>query len=339
MSDSPTTDVESDAAASASAAGQRSGRFSIDSVYQAARMYYVEEATQVEIASRLGVSRPTVSRLVAEARRLGLVRIEVTDPYHDENIELGAQLKSALGLQDVWLSATTHATTLGDNLSEAVAAALENMSLKAGDVLLVSSGRTMHEVAQGVLPPLPGVQLAPTVGGLTEPSPWFQTNEITLRAAERSGGFPSFLFAQALPSVDMRRSLDDDPAFQHVVGLWDRAVGALVGVGAPPAIRDAHARGVPVDDEVLRDAAGDVSLNFFRADGSEIAFDGAERMVRTPRSVLVDIPHVVAIAVGPEKAPSVVGAVRAGMVDEFITDVSTARAVVAIARAAGDSGR
>jgi DNA-binding transcriptional regulator LsrR (DeoR family) len=330
VSDSPTIDAESDDdAASASAVGQRSARFSVDSVYQAARMYYVEEATQVEIASRLGVSRPTVSRLVAEARRLGLVRIEVTDPYHDENIELGAKLKSALGLQDVWLSATTHATTLGDNLSEAVASALANMSLKAGDVLLVSSGRTMHEVAQGPLPPLPGVQLAPTVGGLTEPSPWFQTNEITLRAAERSGGFPSFLFAQALPSVDMRRSLDDDPAFQHVVGLWETARGALLGIGAPTVTRDTISRFIPVAEGSFDDAVGDVCLNFFDAAGDALEFPGSDRVVRTSRAVLQHIPHAVGVAVGPEKVPSILGAVRARLVNELVTDTVTARALLA----------
>ncbi|WFR66815.1 sugar-binding domain-containing protein [Curtobacterium flaccumfaciens] len=175
------------------------------------------------------------------------------------------------------------------------------------------------------------MRLAPTVGGHVDPLPWFQSNEITRTAAARSGATPSFLFAEALPSAAMRASLDADPSFRHVVDLWHRASGAVVGVGAPPATREALATGVPVDDQVVRDAAGDVSLNFFRRDGTPIEFEGAERMVRTPRAALAAIPHVVATAIGVEKAPSVVGGIRAGLIGELVTDVRTARAVLAAA--------
>ena len=44
---------------------------------RAATLYYLDGLTQAEIASRLGVSRPTAGRLVARAKARGLVRIEV----------------------------------------------------------------------------------------------------------------------------------------------------------------------------------------------------------------------------------------------------------------------
>ena len=47
---------------------------------RAATLYYLDGLTQAEIASRLGVSRPTAGRLVARAKAKGLVRIEVVDP-------------------------------------------------------------------------------------------------------------------------------------------------------------------------------------------------------------------------------------------------------------------
>ncbi|MFJ3029197.1 sugar-binding transcriptional regulator [Curtobacterium sp. NPDC087080] len=303
-------------------------RFPLDTVYQAARMYYLEDATQVEIASRLGVSRPTVSRLVAEARRAGLVRIDVVDPFQDETVALAERLQVVLGLGAVHLAAVTHQATLGADLAAPIATAVEGMGLTPGDAVLVSSGRTVYDVAQTGMPPLAGVQLVPTVGGQADPMPWFQTNEITRTAAEHSGAIPAFLFAQALPSAAMRASLDEDPAFQHVVGLWGRAKGAILGVGAPTATRDALARGIPVEDAVFDQAAGDVCLNFFAADGSPIEFPGSERMVRTSREVLAVVPHAVGVAVGAAKVPSIIGAVRAGMINELVTDAATARALL-----------
>ncbi|WIB14777.1 sugar-binding domain-containing protein [Curtobacterium sp. MCPF17_050] len=307
--------------------GPRS-RFPLDTVYQAARMYYLEDATQNEIAARLGVSRPTVSRLVSEARRAGLVRIEVVDPFQDETAVLAERLRVVLGLQAVYLAAVTHTATLGVDLAEPVAAAVEAMHLAPGDAVLVSSGSTVHAIAHGVVPPMPGVQLVPTVGGQADPNQWFQTNEITRAAAERSGAIPTFLFAQALPSEALRASLDEDPAFQHVVGLWERATGAILGIGAPVATRDAMARGLPVDHAVFERATGDVCLNFTGPDGEAIEFPGSERMVRTSREVLAAVPHAVGVAVGAVKVPSIISAVRGRLVNELVTDAATARALL-----------
>ncbi len=42
-----------------------------------ARRYYLENQRQSDIARELGVSRPMVSRMLAEARELGVVEITV----------------------------------------------------------------------------------------------------------------------------------------------------------------------------------------------------------------------------------------------------------------------
>src|SRR3954471_7253705 len=47
---------------------------------RAATLYYLDGLTQADIASRLGVSRPTAGRLVARAKAKGLVRIDVVVP-------------------------------------------------------------------------------------------------------------------------------------------------------------------------------------------------------------------------------------------------------------------
>ncbi|NQX06107.1 MarR family transcriptional regulator [Rathayibacter sp. VKM Ac-2856] len=305
-------------------------RFPLDVVYQAARMYYLEDATQVEIAARLDVSRPTVSRLIAEARRLGLVQISVIDPFVDENTGLADALREALGLNAVHLAPVTHSATLGRDLAVPVAAAIADMQLGVGDALLMSLGRTVHDLASsGMLPPLPGVTIVPAVGGQAEPQSWFQTNEITRMAAAATGARSSFLFAQALPSPAMRSGLEADPAFLQVRALWSSAKGALLGIGAPTATRHELSAGLPSDEHLFDEAAGDVCLNFFRADGSAVEFPGSERMVRVSRADLAALPHAVGVAVGVDKAPSILGAVRGSLINALVTDAVTARAVLA----------
>lgn len=45
-----------------------------------ARRYYLEGQKQSDIARELGVSRPLVSRMLSEARELGIVEITVHEP-------------------------------------------------------------------------------------------------------------------------------------------------------------------------------------------------------------------------------------------------------------------
>ena len=63
--------------------GDEGGHFAPSLLYTASKLYYEEDATQAEIAVKLHTSRATVSRLLSEARRQGIVRIEVIAPGHD----------------------------------------------------------------------------------------------------------------------------------------------------------------------------------------------------------------------------------------------------------------
>ena len=60
----------------------------------AARRYYLEDQKQSDIARELGISRPMVSRLLAEAREFGVVEIKIHDPERQSDALL-EQLRSA----------------------------------------------------------------------------------------------------------------------------------------------------------------------------------------------------------------------------------------------------
>ena len=66
--------------------------------YAAAHLYYEEELTQEEVARRMEVSRPTVSKLLSVANKEGIVHISVRRPgQRDAGLE--ASLVESLGLQ------------------------------------------------------------------------------------------------------------------------------------------------------------------------------------------------------------------------------------------------
>jgi DNA-binding transcriptional regulator LsrR (DeoR family) len=319
-----------------SASDADAGHFPASLLYAAAKLYYTEDATQADVAAQLGTSRATVSRLLAEAKRRGIVRIEVVPPDEMASGDLADRLTRALSLTTVFLShplpnpgpGRTTVDVMGGALAPTVSRALSAAGLLPGDVLLVSSGRTVYEVAQYDLVPLPGVLVAPTVGGNDQPEEWYQTNEITRLVANRIGGRPNYLFAPALPGADLYPSLLNDPTIQRVLHLWPRARCALMGVGAPPLMRSDIPQFVPTESSSLRVAVGDVCSRFFDRGGEAVEFEGSERLIAVELEALRHVPVTIAVAVGNDKVNSIIAGARGGYFNQLVTDPATAAAIL-----------
>jgi DNA-binding transcriptional regulator LsrR (DeoR family) len=304
-------------------------RFPPELMYAAASQYYLEDATQADIAKRLGVSRATVSRLLTEARRHGIVEIKVHRPSTLEEGPLAADVAEALGLERVYLVPKVSGPALGPWLAPGLARALAGVGLTPGDVVLVSSGSTVYECARESLGHFPGVTIAPAVGGQEDPQPWFQTNETTRLLAERVGGVPAYLYAPALPGPELFYSLQHEPSVRKVMDLWAHAKCAIVGVGSPPLMRQIVPAFVPRYADSLRRAVGDVCSRFYDREGQPVGYPGSERLVATGLEELRGIPCSIAVAVGPEKVVSIIAGARGGYFNRLVTDALTAESLLA----------
>lgn len=312
-------------------------RFPVQQMVLASRMYYLDDLTQAEVARRLGVSRASVSRLLSEARRQGIVHIEIAPPEPVAVEELARATADALGLAAVHIMAPAPAglslsAILGPPLSEALAAA----DLGPGDVLLTASGRMVYESSRAQLPRLASVVIAPMLGGQDEPEAWYQPNEITRNFCDRTGGRPSFLYAPALPGPDLYPILRNEPSICRVLDLWTTARCAVIGVGAPPLSRASIPAFVPTDAVSLRAAVGDVISRFYDSDGREVPFPGSERLLATPLEVLREIPVVIAVAIGHEKVNALLVGARTKYFNRLVTDVETAELLLATATRTAD---
>lgn len=293
-------------------------------LHEVASLYYLDEITQAEIAERLGMSRPGVSRLLAEARRRGIVRIEIPPLLQEDREDLTEELREALDLRRVILTEPSPPEVRGSTLAQALASALRDMSLRRGSVLILSTGRTIFETIHAHVPELPGVVVVPSVGGQGEPEAWYAANELTRRFAQECGGHPEFLFAPSLPGAHLYETLLHDPSTSNVIDLWRKADCAVLGIGSPPSQRKSIASDIPLGDPALNRAVGDVCLHFFDLNGEPVSFPGSDRVIGTPVSTLREIPHAIALATGSDKAPSIIGAARGGYINELITDSATA---------------
>ncbi|MGI8450215.1 MAG: sugar-binding domain-containing protein [Streptosporangiaceae bacterium] len=120
-----------------------------------------------------------------------------------------------------------------------------------------------------------------------------------------------------------------EPTIRRVFGLWSSAKCAVVGIGAPPLLRQSIPAFVPTDAISMRSAVGDVCSRFLDRAGEPVAFPGLERLVATPLEVLRELPVSIGIAVGQEKIAGIIAAARGGYINHLVTDSPTAVAIVA----------
>ena len=122
---------------------QNKDRLSID----VAKLYYKSDYSQQQIANKLNLSRPTVSRLLQYAKEKGFVQINIADPIED-NSSLEEALCEKYNLDVVKIAYAPLNTTneIKKSISMKAADYLYEI-VKDGDIIGVSWGTTIYNMA------------------------------------------------------------------------------------------------------------------------------------------------------------------------------------------------
>jgi DNA-binding transcriptional regulator LsrR (DeoR family) len=310
-----------------------------------ARMYHEQGMRQADIAAELHVSQPRVSRLLKRASEVGVVRTTVVVPSGVHS-DLEEDLERAFGLREaVVVDAWGRDDELTTPLGSAAAAYLE-ATLTGGDTVGISSwSATLLAAVQAMRTARSTVvdTVVQVVGGVGDPQVQMQANRLIAGFAQATGATPAFLPAPGvLGTAAARRSLTRDSAVSTVMDLWKQLTMVLVGIGSlepSPLLRQSGNAVSPEDLQLLRDAGavGDICLRFFDEHGEPVRSSFDDRVVGISVPQLLEVPRRVAVAGGERKVTAVLGALRGGWVNVLVTDVETARRLLAAPD--GDEGR
>ena len=299
-------------------------------------LYYLQGRTQQQIADRLGVSRPTVSRMIKEARERGIVQITVA---HVDGlaVDLEGELEAALGLREVVV-----ADVDGDDAVARVGAAAAgylDRALSPGAVVGLTWGTTLREMVKAVAPRrTDGVTVVQTLGGVGPPLAEAHAADLPRRLAGALGA--DLLLLQApgvVASAEARAVLTADPHIRASLDALARVTLAFVGIGSlatNPILADGTlAREVDLPSGLAAElaaggAVGDVALRFFDGQGRHVPTSLDERLVGVDLPTLAGVGCVVGVAGGLEKLGAIEAAVRGGLIDVLVTDSVTAQALL-----------
>ena len=299
-------------------------------------LYYLRDQTQQQIADQLRLSRPTVSRLLQEAREVGIVQITVTPP-HGLHVELETRLEERFGLRTAQVVAVAPGQTrevLHHQLGAAAAAYLAR-TVQPGENLGLAWGSTLNAMVQAVAPlPTAGVRVTQMLGGIGPPSAEAYAADLVRRLAGQLGAVAVLLPAPGVVATTaVRNVLRDDPHVQAALRQLDTLDTAYVGIGSlasNPVLTDGHSLPAGTYAELLAaGAVGDIALRFFDARGAPVRTSLDGRILGITVERLRRVSRVVAVAGGPEKVDAIHAALRTGIVDVLVTDQSTAEALLA----------
>lgn len=299
-----------------------------------ARLYYLDNLGQHEIAEIVGISRSQVSRLLARARELGIVRISV-DEYDPRARDLEAQLVERLGLR--------HAIVVGTQAGAAepirrttgyFAAPAVSQLVRANMTLGIAGGRTLAELVRFMAPgqEVRGITVVQLMGNIGPSASSIDSVELSRALAQRFDG--AFYTINAPAFVQDRATREVFLAHEHMQLVWNLFGSlqlALVGIGSLEESAFIE-RGVlgSADLAKLRaqGAAGEICGRFFDASGRECRSDYRDRVVSIDLDSLRRCPEVVAVTTGARRAAAIRAALRGSLISSLVIDDRGAEALL-----------
>lgn len=299
--------------------------------------YHVEGMTQGEVAAKLGVTRLRVNKALAEARRIGLVRITFNTAYA-ACAELEAALVARFGLSTAYVVPSP--SDPGDTQT-IVGAALGNLLTEvladpAVRLFGMSWGNTLN-LATRFMAPLnrPDLEIVSVMGGLTRGSD-LNSFEITTRLADLCNAQHSYftapLYAGSRASRDTILQLD---VFVEILEKIRSADALAIAAGdisdRSLLMRDALPGDVTQAELRALGAVGDILGVVLDADGRPLDHPVNERVIGVGIEALARIPNVILASGGAHKVPILRAVLGLGHVDSLVTDEATARAILGAA--------
>ncbi len=300
-----------------------------------ASWYYESGLDQNEIASRIGRSRSMVSRLLTEAREAGVIEIRVRFPLRRARA-LEDELQDAFGLSGCQVLGSAH-LPYGDRQKRIGQLAARSLQVRLHSDVRVSLGwgAALHATV-AALPEiqLEGAMVIQVMGAVGDGDPNVDGPDLARELASRLNGDFRFLAAPLyVDNPDVAASLLAERTISRTIDLARRSDVLVSGVGAidhslsgivrAGYISKAHSRELR-----RRGVVGDILGFLMTEDGAIADIEENHRVVALHPALLADIPTVIGVAGGPEKAQAIAAGLRGGYFDVLVTDETAARAIL-----------
>ena len=199
-----------------------------------AYLYYIEEKSQAEIAAETGIYRTTVSRMLAEAKKKGIVKIEI-DNFDTRLFQLEKYVKEKYGLKgiDIVANVPDESTAeleerLGQSAANLLRALLDD-HMNVG----FSWGKSLSLLVEHLNPRhLKDIHFVPLAGGPSHIHARYHVNTLIYNMASKCHGDCNFINATIIQEKEnLAKGILSSKYFEDLKKSWQDLDIAVVGIG------------------------------------------------------------------------------------------------------------
>ncbi len=314
-------------------------RVRIELLAQVAIWYYEEGLNQAAIAKRINKSRSMVSRLLDQARDVGLVEVQIRYPLRTDG-ELEQQLCQEFDLAEAHVLAQPPEDyqLLLRRLGELGARCLQE-SLHPGVIIGLSWGTAIHAMVSAMpTTSVPDSTVVQLIGSIGHGDPMVDGAELGRWLAQKLGASFRFLSAPLLvQDTAVAQALRNEWTNQETLTIAAQAKVAIIGIGTPEHeyssfLRAGYLSREELDTLMAAGVASDVVAHQINDEGQRVDIPANHRAINLDADSIRRIPKIIAISGSVSKARAIAAALRGGYCNCLVTDAHAAQAVLELAR-------
>lgn len=298
-----------------------------------ANLYYNAELTQNQIAQRLYTSRSKISRMLKEARELGIVEINIREPW-ERNLDYEQTLKDKYHLKNVRVVMMKDMDREGglQKLAESAAYYLDSI-VKQGMVVGISWGNTLYRIVKYIgtnnkknIP----ITVVPIMGAANTRTPEKDAMDLAKGLASAYGGKYQYIYAPLfVKNKELKNSLIQENDIKNVLNLSKHADVMLTSVGSIQSKSwNNYLSERTLERLEEKGAVGHIAGHFYDIMGNEIETNLSERMIGVEIDDIRSCADLICVAYGESKAEALLGALRANLVNTLILDEKCAKKIL-----------
>ncbi|MEG0979164.1 MAG: sugar-binding domain-containing protein [Oscillospiraceae bacterium] len=291
-----------------------------------AKMYYINEMKQNEIADQFSIGRSSVARFLKEANELGIVEIHVNSIFDSERYnDLEHDILSKYKIKDCLVVNREK----GKIANSVIAQYLDGVIPYKG-VLGVGGGETMFELGKHIWNldsrhELSVVQLCGSLGQTPETS---VTKNWADALSAKGVYMPAPLLAQ---SKESREIFMDDPSINRAFEKIKNLSAIILSIGSSGKNHKNKYLSMfdNIDSEgVYERSIGDIMFRFFDEYGNFPFEELNSRIIGATVEDYLSTPLKIVVAYGERKVQALTTALDHDFIDVLITDVDTAQGIL-----------
>lgn len=296
--------------------------------------YYIDNMNQIQIAKKLDISRPMVSRYLQKAKDLGIVNIHINDQnYHIAQME--TKIEEEFGIEKAIITPTLELSE-EETLLSVVRSSINYLKeqFQEHHNIGISWGNTLRILAREFpYESFNHLNFVPLIGGMGNQYIPYHSNQICYDLMNKFQCNSNFFYGPALiKDKTLMKTLKENDTIKEVMNRGKNVDMALIGISTPYINNIMKEVKYLTDDNLAEikqlHGIGDLNSRIFDKDGNEIDCVINRSVLGLSLEDIKSIPHVVAISSGNEKKEAILTALQSGVIDVIITDEQVGKYLV-----------